>query len=257
MVKVHVAHGSASGPLAQASSPSCRSSTRPASQRASNWNSHLFRGKIHIDIYIYILYYIILYYIIYSYINTCKYKYIILYYIYTYIHMSSRRNPLHLSSCYCCGCRFWGGPYRFPGFCGNQHVRDPTWSQNPFLNRLGNGSRSCFVGFRCFGNTSCSFNFALICMHLPSCPFHLHAFSSHFAFISFHFPFMFLSFIIINFLSCSFHFHSNVYSLPFIFLPFASMFLSFLHSCPFMSFLKLWKWLYSLACNKWFSLSYR
>ena len=87
----------------------------------------------------------------------------------------------------------FGGAYRFPGFCGYQHIRDPTWSQKPILNRLGNASRSCFVGFRCFGNNSCSFHFAFICMHAPQCFFHLRAYSFHFAFISRHFP------------SCSFH----------------------------------------------------
>ena len=37
-------------------------------------------------------------------------------YIYNYIYIWSRQNPLHLSSCYCSGYRFWGA-YRFPGFC--------------------------------------------------------------------------------------------------------------------------------------------
>ena len=74
---------------------------------------------------------------------------------------------------------FWEALSLFPGSCGNQHIRD----QNSFRNRLGNGSRSCFVGFRCFGDTSCSF--------------HLHAHSFHFAFSSSHFPFILLS--------CSFH----------------------------------------------------
>jgi hypothetical protein len=101
-----------------------------------------------------------------------------------------------------------GGPYRFPGIYGSQHIRDPTWSQNPFLSRLGNGSRSCFVGFRCFGNTSCSFHFAFISCHFPfiilSCSFHLYSC-----------PLMFL------------HFHSNVHPCPFIFLSFACIFLSF------------------------------
>ena len=101
----------------------------------------------------------------------------------------------------------FGGPYRFPGFCGNQHIGDSTWSQNPLLNGLGNGSRSCFVGFRCFGNTSCSFHFAFICMHLPSLSFHLHASSFHFAFISFHIPFMFIP-MCIHVLSFSFHLHA-------------------------------------------------
>ena len=138
---------------------------------------------------------------------------------------------------------FLGRAYHFPGFCGNQHIRDSTWSQNPFLSRLGNGSRSCFVGFRCFGNTSCSFHFAFI----------LHAYSFHFAFISCHFPFILLS--------CSFHLYSLSLNFPFIFLscsfqcafmsfhlPFICMHVPFiLHSCPFISFLKLWKWLYGLA----------
>ena len=124
--------------------------------------------------------------------NACTYthRYI---YIYT-VYMSSRQNPLHshLSSCYCHGYRFWGGPIAFQSFV-EINIRDPTWNQNPFLNRLGNGSSSCFVGFRCFGNTSCSFRVAFIWMHFPSCSFHLHASSFHCAFISFHCPFMFLS----------------------------------------------------------------
>ena len=33
-----------------------------------------------------------------------------------HIHMSSRQNPLHLSSCYCYGYHFWGGPIAFQGF---------------------------------------------------------------------------------------------------------------------------------------------
>ena len=86
---------------------------------------------------------------------------------------------VHLSSCYCYGYRSWEGPCAFQGFVEiSIIIRDPTWSQNPFLDRLGNGSRSCFVGFRCFGNTSCSFQISF-CIHLHACSF-------HFAFISFH-----------------------------------------------------------------------
>ena len=163
----------------------------------------------------------------------------------------------------------------------NQHIRDPTWSQNPFLNRLGNGSRSCFVGFRCFGNTSCSFNFAFICMHFPSFSFHLHAYCSHIAFIIFHVPFMFLScsfHVPFMFLSCSFHvpfiyihFPSFSFRIPFMFIPVCIHILSFsfhLHACSFhfalMSFhvlskvmeMVLWfgQW---TECNKSLSLSYR
>ena len=92
----------------------------------------------------------------------------------------------------------FGGAYRFPGFCGNQHIRDPTWSQNhPFLNRLGN-----HVPFHV------PFMSAFICMHFLHVPF----ICMHFAFLSF----------CIHFLSCSFH------------CPF--MFLSFSFQCAFMSF---------------------
>ena len=128
------------------------------------------------------------------------------------------------------------GVGRFPGFCGSQHIRDPTWSQNPFLNRLGSGSKSCFVGFRCFGN----FMFLSCCIYLHACSFMFLSFACIFLSLciqflscSFHwyaFPFMFLSY--------SFHVHSNVHSCPFIFLSFASMFLSYcIHvlSFPFYS----------------------
>ena len=162
-----------------------------------------------------------------------------------WIHVSSRQN-LHLSSCYCYGHIAVGGPVSLPGFCGMfAFSRSNFWSQNhqnPFLNRLGNGLSSCFVAFRCFGNTSCSFRVACICMHVPSFSFHLHA-SSDCAFISFCFPFMFLSLVFM-----SIHF-------PFIFLSFSSQcaFMSshlpficthfpfILHSCPLISFLKLLK----------------
>ena len=55
--------------------------------------------------------------------------------------MVSRAAVSRKPSCYCYGYRFWGDPYPFPEFCGNQHIRDPTWNQNPFLNRLENESR--------------------------------------------------------------------------------------------------------------------
>ena len=146
----------------------------------------------------------------------------------------------------------FAGLYRFPGFCGNQHIRDPTWSQDPFLKRLGNGSRSCFVGFRCFGKTSRSLHFALICVHLPSFSFDLHASSFYFAVISFHspftfllsvfmsnhFPLIFLSFLIpmcIHVLSSSFHLHAG-----YMFLSFCIQVLSFLSKVVEMA---LWLWL--------------
>jgi hypothetical protein len=65
---------------------------------------------------------------------------------------------------------------------------------------------------------SFSFNVPFFCIH-------------YIPFISLHFPFIFLSF------------HFNVDSCPFIFLSLAA----FSFHCAFMSFLKLWKWLYGLA----------
>jgi len=62
-----------------------------------------------------------------------------------------------------------------------------------------------------------------------------------------------------RFHSCSFHvpfigvrFHSCCFRIPFIYIPMCihvllSSFRFILHSCPFISFLKLWKWLYGLA----------
>ena len=186
-------------------------------------------------------------------------------------HMSSRQNPLHVTSCYCCCYRFWGGACRFPGFCGYQHVRDPTWSQKPILNRLGNASRSCFVGFRCFGNNSCSFLVAFICMHVPQCFFHLRAYSFHFAFISRHFlSFSFhVPFICINFLlfPCI---HSFFVFIPMRIHVLSSSFLLLfnLHACSFhfafISFDVLSKVMemalrlgQGTECNKWLSLGYR
>ena len=92
--------------------------------------------------------------------------------IYIYIHMSSRQNPLHLSSCFCYGYRFWGGN-PFPGFCGNQHVRDPL-------------------------EHASSFHCALISFHVPfmflsfsiHVPFLFLSFSFQCAFMSSHFPFI-------------------------------------------------------------------
>ena len=95
---------------------------------------------------------------------------------------------------------------------------------NPFLNRLGNGSSSCFVGFRCFGNTSCSFRVAFIWMHFPSFSFHLHASSFHCALISFHCPAMFISLVFI-----SIH-------VPFMFIPMCIHVLSSSFHFAFMSF---------------------
>jgi len=158
--------------------------------------------------------------------------------------MSSRQNPLHLSSCYCYGYRFWGDLSLSRVLWKSAYSRS-NMKPKSIPKQLGNGSISCFVGFRCFGNTSCSFGVAFICMHVPSFSFHLHASSFHCAFISFHFlslVFIYIHFPII-FLSCSFQSAFMSSHLPFMCtqVPFI------LHSCPFISFLKLWRWLSGLA----------
>jgi hypothetical protein len=172
--------------------------------------------------------------------------------------MSSRQNPLHVSSCYCCGYRFLGG-LSFSRFCGNQHIRYPK--SIPKQARKWIDELFCwFQVFRQhFMFLSCSFHFSsfflhvpFICMHIPfilhsfrvfcillSCSFHLY--SVPFIFLSYFFPFH------SNVHWYSFPFHSNVHSCPFN-LPFICMHVPFiLHSCPFISFPKLWKWLYGLA----------
>ena len=153
------------------------------------------------------------------------------------------------------------GPYRFPGFCGNQRIRVPTRSQNPFLNRLRNGSKSCFLLVSgasqhfMFLFLSFAFIFLSCCTSFLSCSFHVPFMflSFVFKFCSFHTPF-----ICIHVLSSSFHlplvFLPSSFHLPFIFLsssdhlPFNLHACSFhLASCPFICFLKLWKWFQGLA----------
>ena len=145
------------------------------------------------------------------------------------IQMSSCQNPLHVSSCYCCGYHFGGGPIAFQSFL-KINIRDPTWSQNPFLNWPGNALRSCFV--------LC----ALATLHVPFVLhlIYLHAFS--FVFPSFACSFHWYSFSFM-FLSQSFYFHSNVHSCPLICLSSAPMFFSCcIHVFSFPFKIKLWKW---------------
>ena len=171
--------------------------------------------------------------------------------------MSSRQNPLHLSSCYCYGYRFWGGLLLSRVLWKSAYSRS-NMKPKSIPKQLGNGSISCFVGFRWFGNTSCSFHVAFICMHVPKFSFHLHASSFHCAFISFHFlslvfisihvPFIFLScsFQCIHVLSSSFHVHACSFH-------FAFMSFHFLSKVMEMAF-----WLgQGTECSKWLSLSYR
>ena len=149
----------------------------------------------------------------------------------------------------------------FGGFCGNQHIPDPTWSQNhptSIPKQARKSIEELFCWFQVLRHNvpfilhsvACIFlHVPFMCMHLPlvlhSFPFMFLSFSFlflSFVFMSFHFPFI------------SFHVHSNVHAFPFIFLPSACMLLSFciiflsFPSCPFISFLKLWNSLvYGLA----------
>ena len=161
--------------------------------------------------------------------------------------------------CYCCGYRIslLGEPYRFPGLCGTQYIRDPTWNQYPFLNRLGNGSmiEELFCWFQVLWQ-----HFMLLSFYI-----NLHPCSFHFVFIFLHLPFILLSFVI------SLHFAFIFLSCSFQYIPMCIHVLSLsfhLHACSFhfafMSFYLLSKvveMVLSLgqgtACNKWLSLSYR
>ena len=89
------------------------------------------------------------------------------------------------------------------------------------------------------------FMFLSFCVHLHAYSFHFAFISCHFPFILFHVPFICIHFLHFPFifLSCSFQFAFMSFHLPFICIHFPFI----LHSCPFISFLKLWKWLYGLA----------
>ena len=159
----------------------------------------------------------------------------------------------------------FGGPYRFPGFCGNQHIRDPTWSQNPFLNRFGNESRSCFVGSG--ASATLHFMFLSFCIHLHASSFIFLSFACiflslciHLFSCSFHAPVMFLSFVFISlsfpsFLSFSFQCAFMSFHLPFIAFSFNFAFMSF-HFLSRVMEMALWLG-QETECNKWLSLSYR
>ena len=144
------------------------------------------------------------------------------------------------------------GVGRFPGFCGSQHIRDPTWSQNPFPKQARKWIQQLFRWFQVLRQLhvpfvlhlfACMFlHVPFICMHIPvivhsvpfmvlSCSFHVPFIGMHFHSCSFHIPFMFIPMCI------------HVLSFPFIckHVPFI------LHSCPFISFLQSWKWLDGLA----------
>ena len=160
--------------------------------------------------------------------------------------MRSRQNPLHLSSCYCCGYRFWGGPIAFQGFMGKSAYSRSNMKPKSIPKQARKWIEQLFCWF---SGASATLHVPFV-LHLFACIFlHFHAFSFHCAFISFHFPFMFLSLVFMSiyfpFIVFSFSFQRAFVSshLPFI----CSHFPFIVHSCPFISVLKLLKWLYGLA----------
>ena len=189
-------------------------------------------------------------------------------YIYTYIYMadilwlqqvcmSSRQNPLHLSSCYCYGYRFWGGPIAFQGFVENsifviQHeAKIHSWTGSEMdravVLLVSGASATLHVPFVLH-------SFACMFLHVPCIciclPFIVHSFLS----CSFHVPFIgihvhsfsfFLIPMCIHVLSCSFHLHACSFHFAFM-------------SFHFLSKVEMALWLgQGTECNKGLSLSYR
>ena len=167
--------------------------------------------------------------------------------------MNSSQSPLHLSSCYCSGYRFWG-PYRFAGFCGNQHHLKPKSSQI-YSKRSRKSIEELFCWFQMLRN---GFTFLSFWIHLHTCSFiflscaciflsfcmHFLSYSFHVPFICVHIlssPFMFIP-MCIRFFSYSFHLHAC--SLHFALIPFMSFHLL---SFAFICVPKFWNRLYGLA----------
>ena len=115
-----------------------------------------------------------------------------------YISIYSRQNPLHLSSCYCFGYRFWGRPIAFQGFV-----------EISIFEIQHEAKIHSQTGLEMDRAVVLLVSGASATLHVP---FVLHAFACMFL----HFPFIY-----------SVHVHSNVHSCPFIFLSFACRFLSF------------------------------
>ena len=121
----------------------------------------------------------------------CNICYMCIYiYIYIYIYMSSRHKPLHLSSCYCDGYHFWGGPIAFQGFVEISIFEILSCMHLPFMciHVLSFSFHVPFIGIQ-FHSFSFHIPFIFIpmCIYVPSSSFHLHAFSFHFVLMSFHF----------------------------------------------------------------------
>ena len=135
--------------------------------------------------------------------------------------MSSRQNPLHLSSCL-----LW------LSLLGGLSLSRVLWKSaysrsNMKPKSIPKPARKWIEQLFCwFQVLRQHFMFLSCCIYLHACSFHLHASSFKLCIHFLSFPFH-VSFIGIHFHSYSFHVHSNVYSCPLIFLSFAHMFLSF------------------------------
>ena len=116
----------------------------------------------------------------------------------------------------------FGGAYRFPGFCGNQHIRDPTWSQNHPKSIPKQARKSIKELFCWFQMLRHDFMFLSFCIHLHASSFMFLSFACilHVPFILHSFPFMSFHIIILSFsFQCafiSFHIHFICMRVPFI-----------------------------------------
>ena len=163
----------------------------------------------------------------------------------------------------------------FGRFCGNQHIPDPTWSQNhptSIPKQARKSIEELFCWFQVLRHNvpfilhsfACIFlHVPFMCMHLPfvlhSFPFMFLSFSFlflSFVFMSFHFPFIFLS-CSFQCACISFHLPSICMHAPFIlhYFPFIS-FMSFHFLSKVMELARLWLG-QGTKCNKWLSLSCR
>ena len=123
--------------------------------------------------------------------HTHIYIYVYIYNSYNilYIHIGSRQHPLHLSSCYCYGYRFWGGLSLSRVLWKSAYSRS-NMKPKSIPRQARKWIEELFCWFQVLRQhsmfLSCC-NVAFICMHIPSFSFHLHACSFHVAFMSFYF----------------------------------------------------------------------
>ena len=178
-------------------------------------------------------------------------------YMYIYIYMSSHQNPWHVTSCYCHCYRVWGG-----GLSLSRVLWISAYSRSNMKQKANpKQARKCIEELFCwFQVLRQQFTFLSFCIHLHacssiflSCACIFLSFCIHVPSFSFHYPFMFLSFVLISlnfpfiyiyiFLLYSFQCAFMSFHLPFLFFSICMHVPFILHSYPLISFLKLWKWL--------------